>query len=135
RPGLRGALAFASAWPLPPQVPHVRPLASESCRAHAPGARAVPLLARPRAMPPPVPLLALRFAPRVDGTWQDLATGGTALLIRRAATEVAAAAWPEQAARLWHLWHPHLASALDFGWITDDEWFDAYAIVPVTSSG
>src|SRR5690606_28420871 len=41
----------------------------------------------------------------------------------------------EQAARLWHLWHPHLASALDFGWITDDEWFDAYAIVPVTSSG
>src|SRR5690554_5767752 len=86
-------------------------------------------------MPPPVPLLALRFAPRVDGTWQDLATGGTALLIRRAATEVAAAAWPEQAARLWHLWHPHLASALDFGWITDDEWFDAYAIVPVTSSG
>ncbi len=84
-------------------------------------------------MAPPVPLLALRFAPRADGTWQDLATGATALLIRRAATEVAAAAWPEQAARLWHLWHPHLASALDFGWVTDDEWFDAYAIVPVRS--
>ncbi|HEY8535765.1 MAG TPA: hypothetical protein VIL25_04930 [Vicinamibacterales bacterium] len=81
-------------------------------------------------MAPPVPLLALRFAPRADGTWRDLATGGAALVIRRAGADVAAAGWPEQAARLWQLWHPHLAVALDFGWVTDDEWFDAYALPP-----
>ncbi len=77
---------------------------------------------------PPAPLVATRFAPLADGTWRDLATGGVVWLVRRTAADVVRQGWPEQAARVWHLWHPHLAPCVDFGWLGEAEWFDAYAI-------
>ncbi len=82
-------------------------------------------------MPPHTPpLLATRFVALDDGTSLDLATGGRVWIERRVLDDVARAVWPEMVARLWRLWHPALAPCVDFGFVSANEWFEAYALRP-----
>ena len=76
------------------------------------------------------PLLAMRFVALDDGTSLDLASGGRVWIERRVLDEVARAAWPEMVTRLWRLWHPALAPCVDFGFVSANEWFEAYALKP-----
>ena len=73
-------------------------------------------------------LLASRFVALDDGTSLDLATGGRVCIERRVLDPVAAAAWPGMVARIWRLWHPALATCVDFGFASTTEWFEAYAL-------
>ncbi len=82
-------------------------------------------------MPPHTPpLLATRFVALDDGTSLDLASGGRVWIERRMLDDVARAAWPEMVTRLWRLWHPALAPCVDFGFVSANEWFEAYALWP-----
>ena len=82
-------------------------------------------------MPPHTPpLLATRFVALDDGTSLDLASGGRVWIERRVLDDVARAAWPEMVTRLWRLWHPALAPCVDFGFVSANEWFEAYALKP-----
>ncbi len=75
-------------------------------------------------------LMATRFVALDDGTSLDLASGGRVWIERRVLDDVARAVWPEMMARLWRLWHPALAPCVDFGFVSANEWFEAYALRP-----
>jgi len=72
-----------------------------------------------------LPLLALRFAQRADGSYVDLATGRPAVVRVGAVDMSARGELADLGAALASLWHPDLAPYLDFGQIGTTEWFEA----------
>ena len=74
------------------------------------------------------PLIAMRFLDLGDGTSLDLATAGRVWIERRALDEVSRLVWPGVIETLARLWHPAVATCVDFGWANAHEWFEAYAV-------
>jgi DNA-binding NtrC family response regulator len=72
-------------------------------------------------------LLAMRFVALDDRTWMDLATGDRVVVVRRTLAGLDARAWPDAVGRLATLWHPALASAIDYGFASAHDWFEVYA--------
>ncbi len=92
---------------------------------HAPAESRDPLLAtRDHAMHPHAPpLIAMRYLDLGDGTSLDLATAGRVWIERPALDEVSRLVWPGVIETLARLWHPAVATCVDFGWANAHEWF------------
>ncbi|MGH9330081.1 MAG: hypothetical protein ACRD09_06545, partial [Vicinamibacterales bacterium] len=75
-------------------------------------------------------LFADRFLPLDSGSRHlDLATGRVVLVRRSSAGDRREqTVWLERSARLAGLWHPHLATLIDYGLAGSDERFEAFPL-------
>ena len=81
------------------------------------------------------PLIAMRFVALDEDTAMDLATGHRVVVVRRRLDAMASVSWPAAIARLSRLWHPSLAPLLDFGPLSQHEWFEAYRVEALSRVG
>ena len=84
-------------------------------------------------------LVAERFARETDGRWLDLGTGEPVRLrVMSALPRDRHARWLERSAALAGIWHPHVATPIDFGALSDGRRFEAlpdWRVAPAGSAG